>query len=115
MPTGLLIGIGVGAALILISPIVILAMRRRKPGTGDATTDNALNEAPDAAANFEGQLASRAANQERLEAEALLALKFPPPGTKKSEILNKHLRKSVKTDPGVSAQLLRTWMDEKEA
>ena len=59
-------------------------------------------------------MASRAANQERLDAEAMLALKVPPPGTKKSEILVKHLKKSVKADPTLSAQLLRTWMDETE-
>ena len=53
--------------------------------------------------------------QEKLEIESLLALKAPPPGAKKSEILGKHLKKSVKADPVVSAQLLRTWMDENEA
>jgi flagellar biosynthesis/type III secretory pathway M-ring protein FliF/YscJ len=79
-----------------------------------ATTDKALAGA-DPAATFEGQLASRAANQERLDAEAMLSLKLPPPGTKKSEILTKHLKKSVKADPGVSAQLLRTWINESES
>ena len=59
-------------------------------------------------------MASRAANQERLDAEAMLALKLPPPGTKKSEVLTKHLKKSVKADPGVSAQLLRTWINEND-
>ncbi|HEX9507151.1 MAG TPA: hypothetical protein VF947_02025, partial [Myxococcales bacterium] len=71
-------------------------------------------EGGDAAASFEGQLASRAANQERLDAEAMLALKLPPPGTKKSDVLTKHLKKSVKSEPGVSAQLLRTWIHENE-
>jgi flagellar biosynthesis/type III secretory pathway M-ring protein FliF/YscJ len=76
--------------------------------------DKALT-GPDASATFEGQLASRAASQERLEAEALLALKVPPAGTKKADILTKYLRKSVKADPSASAQLLRTWMEENEA
>ena len=44
----------------------------------------------------------------------MLALKLPPPGTKKSDILTKHLKKSVKSEPGVSAQLLRTWIHENE-
>ena len=68
----------------------------------------------DPGANFEGQLASRAANQERLDAEAMLSLQLPPPGTKKSEILSKHLKKSVRTDPSGAAQLLRTWINENE-
>jgi flagellar biosynthesis/type III secretory pathway M-ring protein FliF/YscJ len=88
-------------------------MRKRKSDLAAATTDKAV-EGADAASQFEGQLASRAANQERLDAEAMLALKLPPPGTKKSEVLTKHLKKSVKTDPGVSAQLLRTWIQENE-
>ena len=77
--------------------------------------DKALDAGADALSEFEGQIASRAATQEKLEIESLLALKAPPPGAKKSEILGKHLKKSVKADPVVSAQLLRTWMDENEA
>jgi len=111
MSPGLLIGIGVGALLVLIAPILFLLMRKRKSPAGDVTSDRALPGA-NPEATFEGQMASRAANQERLDAEALLALKVPPPGTKKSEILVKHLKKSVKADPASSAQLLRTWMDE---
>jgi flagellar biosynthesis/type III secretory pathway M-ring protein FliF/YscJ len=115
MPKGLLIGAGVAAALILIAPVLLLAMRRRRPRLSKPALDGAIEGGADAMATFEGQMASRAATQERLEAEALLALKAPPPGTKKSEILGKHLKKSVKTDPAISAQLLRTWMDENEA
>jgi len=113
MPLGLRIGAGVAAGLIVIGPVLLLVMRRRKPRLAAATTGKAL-EGGDAAASFEGQLASRAANQERLDAEAMLALKLPPPGTKKSDVLTKHLKKSVKSEPGVSAQLLRTWIHENE-
>jgi len=113
MPLGLRVGAGVAIALIVIGPILLLSMRKRRPKLASAGTDKALDSG-DAAANFEGQLASRAANQERLDAEAMLALKLPPPGTKKSEVLTKHLKKSVKADPGVSAQLLRTWINEND-
>jgi flagellar M-ring protein FliF len=113
MPAGMLIGAGLAAVVILIAPIVLLLMRRRKSEAVEVTSDKALTES-DAEAAFEGQLASRAANQERLDAEALLALKLPPPGTKKSEVLTKYLKKSVKNDPAVSAQLLRTWIHENE-
>lgn len=113
LPTGMLIGLGLGAAIILIAPLLLLLRRRKSKGAG-AATDNALSESDAAAASFEGQLASRAASQDRLDAEALLTLKLPAAGTKKSEVLSKHLKKSVKDDPGVSAQLLRTWINENE-
>jgi flagellar biosynthesis/type III secretory pathway M-ring protein FliF/YscJ len=108
MPTGLLIGIGVGALIIVIAPIFLLLRRTRSSAAGDVTSDLALPPGE----SYENQLASRAAAQEKLDAEALLALKLPAPGTKKSEVLSKHLKKAVKTDPKGSAQLLRTWMDE---
>jgi flagellar M-ring protein FliF len=110
MSPGMLIGIGLGALVIAIAPILLLRMRRRKSQAVQPTGEHALN----AADSFEGQLASRAASQERLEAEALNALKLPSAGTKKSEVLAKHLKKSVKDDPAASAQLLRTWIHENE-
>jgi flagellar M-ring protein FliF len=109
---GLLIGLALGALIILIAPIVLLAMRRRK-SEAVAAGQRALS-AGEAGDSFEGQLASRAASQERLESEALNALKLPTAGTKKSEILTKHLKKAVKDDPASSAQLLRTWIHENE-
>ena len=110
MTAGMLVGIALGALIIVIAPIVLLRMRRRKSGAVQPTGAQALN----AADSFEGQLASRVASQERLEAEAMNALKLPTAGTKKSEILTKHLKKAVKEDPIGSAQLLRTWMHENE-
>jgi flagellar M-ring protein FliF len=95
-PVSLLIGAAVAAALVAIAAVALLVLRRKKPAKAKATSQKAISEGGDAAAAFEGQLASRAASQERLEAEALLALKLPPPGTKKSEILAKHLKKSAK-------------------
>lgn len=111
---GMLVGMVLGALIIVIGPIFMLLKRRRRPASAGVTTDKAIGESTDVAAAFEGQLASSAANQERLDAEALLALKIPPAGTKKSEVLSKHLKKSVKSDPAVSAQLLRTWIQENE-
>src|SRR5439155_974242 len=89
MPLGLRIGAGVAAALILIGSVRLLMMRRRRKSvTASATMDRAL-EGADSAATFEGQLASGAASQERLDADAVLALKLPPSGTKKSELPSK--------------------------
>jgi flagellar M-ring protein FliF len=112
MSVGMLIGLGVGALIILIAPVLLLRMRKRKTSAVQATGDRAVNAGD--AADFEGQLASRAASQERLDAEAMHALKLPAAGTKKSEVLAKHLKKTVKDDPAGSAQLLRTWIHENE-
>jgi flagellar biosynthesis/type III secretory pathway M-ring protein FliF/YscJ len=87
-------------------------MRKRKNSAVQVTGDRAVNAGD--TADFEGQLASRAASQERLDTEALHALKLPAAGTKKSEVLAKHLKKAVKDDPAASAQLLRTWIHENE-
>jgi flagellar biosynthesis/type III secretory pathway M-ring protein FliF/YscJ len=34
--------------------------------------------------------------------------------TKTAEILAKHLREKIKSEPDVSAQVLRTWIHEKD-
>jgi flagellar M-ring protein FliF len=112
MSVGMLIGIGLGALIILIAPVLLLRMRKRKNSAVQVTGDRAVNAGD--TADFEGQLASRAASQERLDTEALHALKLPAAGTKKSEVLAKHLKKAVKDDPAASAQLLRTWIHENE-
>ncbi len=117
MPIGMLIGAALAACVIVIAPIALLLMRRRKkaiPPRANHQQGSASGSAANAEAAFADQLANRAASQERLDAEALLSLKLPPPGTKKSEVLTKHLKKSVQADPAVSAQLLRTWIHENE-
>src|SRR6202023_327913 len=106
----MLIGIGLGSLVIVIAPILLLRMRSRKSQAAQATGEHALNTAD----SFEGQLASRAASQERLEAEAMNALKLPSAGKEKTGVLTKHLKKAVKDDPAASAQLLRTWIHENE-
>ena len=49
-----------------------------------------------------------------MDAEAISALKLPPPTTKKSEVLTKHIRESVKKDPSVGSQVLLGWMRDEE-
>jgi flagellar M-ring protein FliF len=110
---GMLIGLGLGALIILIAPILLLRMRSRKSRPA-AAGERALNASGEPGDSLEGQLASHAATQERLEAEALNALKLSLPATKKSEVLAKHLKKTVKDDPAAAAQLLRTWINENE-
>jgi len=50
--------------------------------------------------------------QQKLDAQALNALTISPVITKTSEVLAKHLRERIKTDPGVSAQVLSGWIRE---
>jgi flagellar biosynthesis/type III secretory pathway M-ring protein FliF/YscJ len=59
-------------------------------------------------------LAERDAIQQQLETQALNALNITPVITKTAEILAKHLREKIKSEPDVSAQVLRTWIHEKD-
>jgi flagellar biosynthesis/type III secretory pathway M-ring protein FliF/YscJ len=63
---------------------------------------------------LESKLAERDAAQQEMEAQALHALTIAPVITKTAEILAKHLREKIKTEPEVSAQVLRAWIHEKE-
>ena len=69
---------------------------------------------PDVSEQMQAKIAERENQQRLLEAEALNSLKLPPVATKKTEILSKHLKETVKKDPGVAAQVLLGWMREGE-
>src|SRR5260370_23358845 len=90
----------------------LMMLRRCKSKGPGAATEKALSESDAAEASFEGQLASRAASQDRLDAEALLTLRLPAAGTKKSEAFPKHLKQSVKDEPVVPGHRLATWSNE---
>ncbi len=53
---------------------------------------------------MEEKMASQAQLQERLEAEALEAIKSPHPASKKKEVLTRYLRESLKKDPVCQVQ-----------
>ena len=63
---------------------------------------------------MESKLAERDKLQQKMEAEALSALKLAPVITKTSEVLAKHLRDKVRKEAEVTAQILRTWVREEE-
>jgi len=65
--------------------------------------------------DLEAQLAAREALQERMDAQALNALKLAPVITKNAEVLARHLREKIATDPDISAQILRAWIREEES
>jgi flagellar M-ring protein FliF len=73
-----------------------------------------LSPAEQAQKELEARLAEQQAAKQRLEAEALSALRLPPVTTKKSEVLAKHISESVKKDPVGAAQILRAWLNDME-
>ena len=63
---------------------------------------------------IESKLAERDAIQQRMEAQALNALNLAPVITKTAEVLAKHLREKIKSEPETPAQVLRTWIREED-
>jgi flagellar biosynthesis/type III secretory pathway M-ring protein FliF/YscJ len=99
-------------------------MRRRSAPEVEASAPAALPagqgaapaQVPQAGSSVEQQLeaklAEREAQQQKLDAQALSALKLAPAITKTSEVLAKHLREKVKEEPGLSAHVLQSWIRE---
>ena len=120
----LLIAAGAGAGLIVLIGVgAILARGRKRSAVGKVEVQAALEAgaAPPAEITasgvekqIESQLAERDAKQQKLEAQALNALKLAPVITKTSEVMAKHLRDKIKQDPEMSAQILHTWIHEEE-
>ena len=116
--------IGGGAAALLILILVAALMRRRSAPEVEASAPAALPagqgaapaQVPQAGSSveqqFEAKLAERDAQQQKLDAQALSALKLAPAITKTSEVLAKHLREKVKEEPGLSAHVLQSWIRE---
>jgi flagellar M-ring protein FliF len=118
--------VAAAAGLVLLLLVVALwRLGRRKRGRArvemtpelpPGAPPASLEAAPQPAAeNLEARLAEQEARQQQLEAEALNALKLPPVTTKKTEILTKHLAETVKKNPASAAQILRSWLYEKES
>ncbi|MCC6860092.1 MAG: flagellar M-ring protein FliF [Bryobacterales bacterium] len=117
--------IGLAAALVLLAAgaVVLWMLRKKRRGKAAVRLQPVLparSELPAEAleegeSEFAEKLASHAAAQQKLEAEALKALKLPAPQTKKGEVLAKHLREAATKDPAATAQLLRAWIHEEGA
>jgi flagellar M-ring protein FliF len=118
-------GVPVAAAaglvfLLLLAGVFLFLLRRRKKKRAKKAAAMALaalpppNPADLAQRELESKLAEQDLLKQRLEAEALHALKLPGVATKKSEVLTKHIAEAVKKDPQAAAQILRTWLYESE-
>jgi flagellar M-ring protein FliF len=110
-----LVGIGVGAA-ILLALMFLLLRRGRQHGASGAEFPAELPPGltpEDLQAQIESRLAEQAALREKQELETLNSLKLPPK-TKKAEVLAKHITEQTKKDSGNMAQVVRAWMDSNE-
>jgi flagellar M-ring protein FliF len=111
-------GAGGGGMLLLIAAVLLLRHRRAKANAAQfaASLENAgqkaISSSPDdVQRQVEGRIADQAAEQARLEVEALMALKVPVVATKKIEVLTKHIAAEAKSNPTALAQVVRTWLD----
>ena len=109
-----------GGVLLLVAVWFFMRRKRRQRNVGmvAALGGRAAGEiaspADAAQKELEARLAEQQAAKQRLEAEALSALRLPPVATKKTEVLTKHIAETVKKDPVGAAQILRTWLNDME-
>jgi flagellar biosynthesis/type III secretory pathway M-ring protein FliF/YscJ len=120
------IGAAAAGGIIVLLLAGFLLSRRRKPRTEvEATAPAALPaaaETPGAVTappisvekQLEAKLAERDALQEKMDEQALTAIKIAPVITKAAEVFAKHLREKIHQDPGVSAHILRSWIREEQ-
>jgi flagellar M-ring protein FliF len=110
-----ILGVALGGALIVIVGIVFLLLRGRKRGA-HASAAAALNAPEDAALTIEERMQARLAEQnaldQKLEIEALNAIKLPKVTTKKTEVLIKQVKEAAKKDPTIGTNILREWIGE---
>jgi flagellar M-ring protein FliF len=116
---------GAAGAVLLLVFVVLLRGRKKAHSAevtgpvalpaGDATSTQAgaLNEPIEQ--QMESKLAERDALQQKMDAQALNALKVAPVITKAAEVLAKHLREKVAKEAEISAQILRTWIRDEES
>jgi flagellar M-ring protein FliF len=93
----------------------------RKPATVAVSTPPALPGGPEALPpavvtpatvekQIESQLAEREELQQKLDEQAMTALKLAPVITKKAEVFAKHLREKISKEPDISVQILKSWI-----
>jgi flagellar M-ring protein FliF len=124
--TLLMAGGALAAVLLFGFGAIVLLRRGRSRGTAEDTGPTALPAPLGVAAvsagakgqpieeQIESKLAEREALQQKMDAQALNALKLAPVITKKAEVFAKHLREKIKSEPDISAQVLRSWIREEE-
>jgi flagellar M-ring protein FliF len=112
---------GAGATVILLVLAVFgfrrIFGKRARTATGQAALPAGVKgpalESDSVEKKIQAQLGDQADLQARLEAEALDAIRTPTPTSNKKDALTKYLRESLKKDPVIQVQTLRTWLNEK--
>jgi flagellar M-ring protein FliF len=114
-------GVGAGLFLALIAGAFLLrarsrAKRRKVEAVLKTAAIAAAETAPPAAAGIATssvakQIAAQSAEQARIEAEQLMALKVPAQKSQKTQVLSKHIATEAATDPAALARVVRTWLN----
>jgi flagellar M-ring protein FliF len=123
----LMTGGGALAGIIVLLFAGAMLLRRRKRSKANPVTGpvelpapagrlgaSAALSGPGVDSQIESQLAERDALQHKMDAQALACLKLTPVITKKAEVLAKHLREKVTSEPELSARVLRGWIREED-
>ncbi len=111
---GILLGVAVTALLLVAGAVFLLVrlLRKKKKVSAAGFTALPAGAGGDGLAEIQQKIAQTAAERERMEAEAVAALRLGPAEAKSSEVMMKHLRQLAKENPQAMAQLLRTWIQE---
>lgn len=128
-------GVAAGVLLLLAAALVLLRKRRKARPSAQVTGPAALPSGAGSAVTavqaagggvpaassgatlddqVEAKIAERETLQREMEAKALAALNLNPVITKTAEVLAKHLRESIRKQPEMPAQILRTWIREED-
>jgi flagellar biosynthesis/type III secretory pathway M-ring protein FliF/YscJ len=107
------IGVAAGAALLLALLFIVMRVMRKKVPRGSIGLPAELppGSPEELQGQIESRLAEQAAQHQKLETDALNALKLPPI-TKKAAVLTKHISEQAKKDSASMAHVLRAWMSE---
>ena len=107
------IGVAAGAALLLALLVIVMRVMRKKVPRGSIGLPAELppGSPEELQGQIESRLAEQAAQHQKLETDALNALKLPPI-TKKAAVLTKHISEQAKKDSASMAHVLRAWMSE---
>ena len=125
----LMIGAIAGAVLILLLGAVVFLLMKKGNKNAAVTAKEATaaleaaaaepavpKELPKTPEEIEHEIQARILEHTALaaksEAEELMKLKFPEINTKKTEILTKHIVAEAKKDPGMMAQVVRSWLND---
>jgi len=110
-----LVGIGVGVAVLLSLIVAVFRLLRSNPAApAEMAPQIAAGPPSDFGQQLENQLAEQQAAREKQELAALNALKLPPV-TKKAEVLTKHIGEQAKKDSSSMVHVLRSWMNDRKA